>query len=548
MSQEIRSAAAPRLLQSVLAERGALPPETAVALFRQLLAGVRALHAAGRTHRAIRPDAVRLEPTGRAALLPPAAAVDFGGPGADPESCPPELLEASAVRLPAEIEAARQELSRAGIALDPRRIDIYQLGALLCRMLTGQSVSAYLHSPKPQSKIPAPLRPLVERTLGYSAAARFADADECAAALEAVAPKKPASRSDTPPAGSAAASPQGAPETPPPAPSVPPRKAGDALPFTRLGHYRVDQRIGRGGMGDVYLGYEEALQRPVAIKVLPAEFNRDEDFVRRFQAEAAAAARVVHPNIVPIYFIGQDAGHHFFAMQYVEGESLERLLDRKGRLGVEETLDLLGQCLAGLGAAHQAGLVHRDVKPGNILLDAGTGRALVADFGLVKAAGGGHAMTATGVVVGTVDYIAPEQARGQPVDGRTDLYALGVAAYRMLSGRLPFRAESPSAMIFQHAYEKPPPLHDAAPNAPAAVVAFVERLMAKDPAARYPSCEEALADLHRLRAGEPLARAAGRPRRRAAVRGHSDAGLCGGRRCRRSASRRPGGGPACGTG
>ena len=167
----------------------------------------------------------------------------------------------------------------------------------------------------------------------------------------------------------------------------------------------------------------------------------------------------------------------------------------------------MGQCLAGLGAAHQAGLIHRDVKPGNVLLDAATGRALVADFGLVKTAGDGHGMTATGVVLGTVDYIAPEQARGRPVDGRADLYALGVLAFQMLSGRLPFRAETPSAMIFQHAYETPPPLREVAPNVPGPLAAVVDRLMAKDPAARHQSCEDVLEDLRRFRAGEPLAEA-----------------------------------------
>ena len=158
-------------------------------------------------------------------------------------------------------------------------------------------------------------------------------------------------------------------------PSGPSPPASRGLPFTRLGHYRIDRRIGRGGMGDVYLGYEEALQRPVAIKVLPAELARDDDYVRRFHAEATAVARLTHPNIVPIYFIGQDAGFHFFAMQYVEGESLDRRLARRGRLGVDETLTILEQCLAGLGAAHRAGLVHRDVKPGNVLLEAESGRA-----------------------------------------------------------------------------------------------------------------------------------------------------------------------------
>ncbi len=150
--------------------------------------------------------------------------------------------------------------------------------------------------------------------------------------------------------------------------------------------------------------------------MLPAELMRGEDFVRRFRAEATAVARLTHPNIVPIYFIGQDAGCHFFAMRYVAGESLDRLLARRGRLGVDETLAVLEQCLAGLGAAHRAGLVHRDVKPGNVLLEADSGRALVADFGLVKVTTAQSGATATGVVMGTVDYIPPEQAR--PGGGR----------------------------------------------------------------------------------------------------------------------------------
>jgi formylglycine-generating enzyme required for sulfatase activity/serine/threonine protein kinase/WD40 repeat protein len=508
VSEGTPSAAPSRSLQGVLTERGALPPRTALAVFRQLLTHVRALHAAGRTHRGIGPDAVYLDAAGRATLAAPEPSLPFGGSDADAESSPPELHGAPAVHLPAEIEAASQELNRVGVALDPRRIDVYQLGALLCRMITGEAVSAYLRSPKSKSKVPALVQPLIENALGYSTAARFIDCDQYAAALEPLFQKKPASASEMPPGGSAAATPLKTPpdETPLPTLSSPSQAAGAGdLPFSRLGHYRIVERIGRGGMGDVYLGYEESLQRRVAIKVLPAELARDEDFVCRFQAEATAAAKLTHPNIVPIYFIGQDASCHYFAMQYVEGESLERLLARRGCLEVEEAMGILEQCLAGLGAAHQAGLVHRDVKPGNILLDGKTGRALVADFGLVKTSGGGTGMTATGVILGTVDYIAPEQARGQAVDGRADLYALGVLAYRMLSGRLPFQAETPSVMIFQHAYEKPPPLRGVAPETPGTVADIVDRLMAKDPAARYQSGEEVLADLRRWRAGEPLA-------------------------------------------
>ncbi len=508
MSKSIVGSAASRGLKAILAERGALPAAEALTIFRQLLAGVRTLHADGRTHRAIGPDAVRLDLAGEATLTAPGPVREFDGSSADPESCPPELFAVGAVRLPAEIEAARQELLRAGVALDPRRIDVYQLGALLCRMATGESVAAYLRSPRTKSKVPAAIRPLIDRALGYRAAGRIADCDEYAAVLsEAEAGREQSI--ETPPHGSAAGLPSNTPPGGAGSPTGSPSSASAGLPFARLAHYRIDERIGRGGMGDVYLGFEESLQRRVAIKVLPAEFGRDEEFVRRFRAEATAAARLTHPNIVPIYFIGQDAGHHFFAMQYVQGESLDRLLARWKRLPVDEALGILEQCLAGLGAAHHAGLIHRDVKPGNILLDARTGRALVADFGLVKTAGDGHGMTATGVVLGTVDYIAPEQARGRPVDGRADLYALGVLAFQMLSGRLPFEAETPSAMIFQHAYETPPPLREVAPDVPGPLAAIVDRLMAKDPSARHQSCEKVLEDMRRWRAGEPLAESAG---------------------------------------
>jgi hypothetical protein len=251
-------------------------------------------------------------------------------------------------------------------------------------------------------------------------------------------------------------------------------------------------------MGDVYLAYEEALRRRVAIKVLPAGLAGDDSFVRRFRAEATAVARLEHPNVVPVYFIGQDDGHQFFVMQYVEGESLEQRLVR-GALAVPEAVAILEQCLAGLGAAHEAGLVHRDVKPGNILLEGKTGRVLVADFGLVRNTQDGAGHTTTGVILGTMDYIAPEQARGQAVDGRADLYALGAVAYRMLSGRLPFQADTPGAMLFQHAYETPRPLCEVAPAVPAGLAAVVELLMAKEPADRYQTAADALADLHRLR-------------------------------------------------
>ncbi|MBS0206575.1 MAG: protein kinase [Planctomycetes bacterium] len=280
---------------------------------------------------------------------------------------------------------------------------------------------------------------------------------------------------------------------------------GAGLPFTRLGHYEVIDRIGHGGMGDVYRGYERALDRTVALKVLPAELSKEPEFVHRFSAEAAAAARVVHPNVIQIHFIGEDSGHHFFAMQYVDGESLAAILARRGKLNVTETLQVLEQVLAGLAAAHRQGLIHRDIKPGNILLDRLHQRALLADFGLVKSLSAMEGQTATGVIMGSVDYIAPEQGRGQWVDHRSDLYSLGVLAYQMLSGRLPFAGESPTAVIYQHVYEVVPPLDEDIPRSLAAVIA---KLMAKSRGQRHASADEVLADLQAFRSGAPLPSAA----------------------------------------
>ena len=278
-------------------------------------------------------------------------------------------------------------------------------------------------------------------------------------------------------------------------------------------------------MGDVYLGYEEALQRPVAIKVLPADLARDDDFVRRFHAEATAVAKLAHPNIVPIYFIGQDAGCHFFVMQYVEGESLDRLLARKGRLGVDGGAGRAGAVPGRAGRRPPGGPGPPGREAGQHPSGRQDGPRLVADFGLVKTAGSGGGMTATGMVLGTVDYIAPEQARGRDVDGRADLYALGVLAYQMLSGRLPFRADTPSAMIFQHAYETPTPLGEAAPETPGAAGGGRGQADGQGPGGALPELRGGAGRLPSLAHRRAAVRRWGEAGRRAAVADHSGAGL-----------------------
>jgi uncharacterized coiled-coil protein SlyX len=517
---------APPPLADVLVERKPLPVAQCIKIAAAILNGVRRLHTAGSFHGHVDLETVRFDPTqGQLALLPPGPTCEFGGLDGDPNLCPPELQGAEPIVLSTRIDEAEAVLAAAGLAIAPRGIDLHQVAALLAHLLTGMPLSKYLRNVKVKALVPATLQSVLERGLAFRPSAQFRSCDEFLNALNAVAQEQGialrlAPTPSTPAVGKSAPTsrpvdPVAAPPSAPAPSKTPPTDEPPAesdLPFTRLGHYRLVRRLGRGGMGDVYLGHEAALERMVAIKVLPGELGAIEDFVRRFQLEASAVARLNHPNIVPVHFIGHDAGRHFFAMQFVEGQSLEQLLREKGKLPVAQAVGILRQCLAGLGEAHLAGLVHRDVKPANILLETKTGRALVADFGLVKSMSRSGA-TLTGVVLGTVDYIAPEQARGKDVDGRADLYALGVMSYQMLSGRLPFDADSASAMIFQHAYEPPPPLREVAPELPEALTRIVERLLMKDPELRYRSCEEVLADLQPLSGHTPQETAPWRPSR-----------------------------------
>jgi serine/threonine protein kinase len=424
---------------------------------------------------------------------------------------PAELRGTLPLELPTNIESATTALRTAHVALDPREIDLHQLATLLCRLIAGDSPEAYLRSPRVKGRVPQEWQSTLDEALGSVGYRRPATAlDFLQLLVKTSLTPIEALPKDSEPDGNSTGS-----DT---SPSIYGKdQDGDTgvrdarkerltgkdstVSPTRLGHYEVVGWIGHGGMGDVYRGYERALDRTVALKVLPAELSSEPEFVRRFYAEASAAARIVHPHVIQIYFIGEDAGRHFFAMQYVDGESLAMLLDRRGRLSTHETLNVLEEVLSGLGAAHRQGLIHRDVKPGNILLDRVHQRALLADFGLVKSLVAMEGKTATGIVMGTVDYIAPEQGRGLPVDHRCDLYAIGVLAYQMLSGRLPFSADSPTALIFQHVYEPAPPLGD---DVPAPLAAVVAKLMAKSRDRRHASAEAVLADLRAIRSGGPL--------------------------------------------
>ena len=255
-----------------------------------------------------------------------------------------------------------------------------------------------------------------------------------------------------------------------------------------LSAYRVEELIGRGGMGEVYLAHDRRLDRPVALKVLGADLAGDERYRERLLRESRLAAGLDHPNVVPIYEAGEVEGRLFIAMRYVEGTDLRALLRRLGALAPERALALGGQVAGALDAAHARGLVHRDVKPSNVLVDDPGGRdhCYLADFGLTQSAS--DRGPADGSLMGTLDYVAPEQIRGGPVDGRADQYALGCLLFECLTGTLPFRRESEMATIFAHLEEPPPAASDHRPGLPPELDAVLARAMAKDPADRYESC------------------------------------------------------------
>ena len=261
------------------------------------------------------------------------------------------------------------------------------------------------------------------------------------------------------------------------------------------GEYSLERELGRGGMGVVYLARDVQLDRDVAIKVLPSHLARTAESRERFVREARTAAGLSHPHIVPIHRVGEAGGFVFFVMSYVEGETLGDRLRTRGPLPPADAARVLREVAWALAYAHGRGIVHRDVKPDNILLEAGTGRALVTDFGIAH--GGAHAGPAAdpGKVTGTAHFMSPEQAVNEPVDGRSDIYSLGVVGYLTVSGRLPFEAPNLPALLLRQATETPPSIVRAAPGIPTALAAAIDRCLALDPAERFPDGEALAAAL-----------------------------------------------------
>ena len=262
----------------------------------------------------------------------------------------------------------------------------------------------------------------------------------------------------------------------------------------RIGHYSIVSELGRGGMGVVYKAHEESLNRFVALKVLGKHLSEDESFVERFKREAQSAAALNHPNIVQVYAIDEFEGQHYFAMEYVQGVSIQQMIKRQGPLDPVAASRLILQASSGLGAAHGHGIIHRDIKPANLMVDE-RGLVKITDFGLALLAAGTTRLTATGMFMGTPGYLSPEQCLDEDIDQRTDIYSLGVSFYEMLTGITPLSADSPLALLRQIIDVEPKDVGELRPEVPEALRVILRKMMAKKPADRYADCAALITDL-----------------------------------------------------
>src|SRR5437899_3189723 len=268
------------------------------------------------------------------------------------------------------------------------------------------------------------------------------------------------------------------------------------------GRYELGGVLGRGGMAEVYVGTDRVLGRRIAVKILADRFAKDNSFVARFRREAQSAAALNHPNVVSVFDTGSDDGTHFIVMEYGQGKTLSEILRDGSALMPERAVEITEGVAQALAFAHGAGIVHRDVKPGNIMLTP-SGDVKVMDFGIARATTS-ETLTATATVLGTATYFSPEQAQGEPVDARSDIYSLGCVLYEMLTGHPPFAGETPLSVAYKHVKEEPVPPSSMNGDIPPDLDAIVMKCLAKNPANRYQTARELAQDLGRFVNGEPV--------------------------------------------
>ncbi len=520
-------------------DRGPLPIGEAVGIALQIAAGLARAHERGIIHRDVKPGNAMLTPGGPSGST--VKLVDFGIA---------KLADQSRLTRTGKAVGTAAYMSPEqfhGEPADPR-IDVWALGVVLYEMVTGHlpfaaadeklMVRAILgRAPLPMTAlrpgVPPALERVVERALAKAPADRYPRMEAMRSDLEDVAemlapsrlPDEGSTLFDLPvlppflaePAAPASASVAEGES----ASASPSQDAAAGLLGETVGPYEILEVLGGGGMGVIYRARDPRLGRIVALKFLPPELTRDPEAKARFVQEARAASSLDHPNLCTVLELGETpAGRLYLAMPCYDGETLRRRIER-GPLPVEAALDVATQIAAGLAKAHRNGIVHRDIKPANVIVTA-DGVVKILDFGLAKLAGSA-AISAAGSSLGTPAYMSPEQARGDTVDPRTDLWSLGIVCYEMLAGQRPFRGERAQTVIYAILNERPQPLREIRPEIPAEMARIVERLLAKPRAARYADVEETLADLRALR-GEgatgitrtlvaPLARTASRGRR-----------------------------------
>ena len=282
----------------------------------------------------------------------------------------------------------------------------------------------------------------------------------------------------------------------------------------RISHYKILEKLGEGGMGEVYLAEDTKLNRRVALKFLPVQLASDEELKERFKREAQAAATLNHPNIITVYEVSEHKNRPFIAMEYVEGESLKDLIGKKD-LSINEVLDISLQISDGLAVAHEAGIVHRDIKPQNILMGK-DGRVRICDFGLAKLRRD-VTLTQAGSTLGTVAYMSPEQAQGKEADHRSDIFSFGVVLYEMIANQLPFKGEHDAAVMNSIANDSPEPLGRYKTNVPEGLQRIVDKALAKDKSERYQHADDLLADLKREKRNLELSKTVQDPSKTAAA-------------------------------